>query len=227
MNVVYAMTRNVYDWAAPSIRSLAEYNPGARVFILCEDDEFPVQLPIKVETINVTGQAWFPKNGVNYRNPFSYINLLKVVYPSILKVNKVIHLDIDTIITESLEPMWKTDVSGKWFAAVPEYKGRYKPFGDEYYNCGVMLINLLQMRKDGIMPAMVDYLNTVKQPYADQDAWNKYAIEQGKAQSLDLRWNENFATGYTDNPAIVHYCGIANWWDSQTMKRKDYLDRWR
>lgn len=227
MNVVYALTRNVYHYILPSMKSLAEHNPKARVFVLAEDDELPFSLPMKAEVINVSGQEWFPKDGVNYYNAFSYINLLKVCYPLILPVKKVIHIDADTIICDSLEEMWKTDVSGKWVAACMEEKSTYKPFGKLYYNMGVALINLEQMRKDKIIPTLVEYLNTVKQPWADQDAWNKYGLEQDKFVRLATRWNECFATGYTDDPAIVHYCGMHDWWTRRKMYRKEYLERYR
>ena len=139
---------------------------------------------------------------------------------------KVIHLDADTIICDSLEPLWKTDLTGKWFAACKERQTWYKPFGDTYYNMGVAVINLSQMRKDKIEPLMAEYLNTVPQPWADQDAWNKYALEQNKVVPFDVRYNESNATGYTDNPAIVHYCGIPNWWDGD-IPRKEYLDKYK
>ena len=226
MNIVYALTRNVYHKLLPSIRSLMATNPKAKVYILCEDDEFPFELPCDATIINVAEQEYFPPYGVNYNNQFTYINLLKVCYPQILKCNKVIHLDIDTIINDTLEPLWKTDLKGKWFGAVPEYQGRYKPFGDLYYNMGVAVINLQRMRQDNIVEPMREYLNTVRQPWADQDAWNKYAIIQGKAVTVDTRYNENCMTGYTDNPAIVHYCSIGDWYERRNMIRREYLDKW-
>ena len=226
MNIIYALTRNVYHKLLSSIRSLVEHNPKAKVYILCEDDAFTHELPCNATIINATGQDYFHPGGVNYYNMFSYINLLKVAYPELLKANKVIHLDIDTIICDSLEPFWKTDLKGKWFGAVPEYHGNYKPFGPVYYNMGVAVINLRQMRQDGIVPTMVDYLNTVPQPWADQDAWNKYGIEQDKAVAVDIRYNENVMCGYTDNPAIVHYCSIPNWYENHSMDRREYLDRY-
>ena len=82
MNIVYAMTHHVYWWILPSIRSLAEHEPDARVFILAEDDELPFELPMPAEIINISGQEYFPQSGVNYYNDFKYINLLKVRYPS-------------------------------------------------------------------------------------------------------------------------------------------------
>ena len=220
MNIVYAMTREVYEWILPSLRSLKETNPKAKVFILCEDDHID-GLPVNCEFINVSGQQWFPEWGVNYHNNFSYINLLKVVLPSILKCNKVIWLDIDTIICDSLEGMWKTDVTGKWVAAVPEYKGHYRPFGPDYYNMGVALLNLQQMRKDGAEEKMAEYLNTVPQPFADQDAWHKFGLPD-KFAVLDLRYNENTITGMTDNPAIVHYCGYTCWYNNPMLPRAGY-----
>ena len=221
MNIVYAMTRNVYHQILPSIKSLKENEPKARIFILCEDDSID---GIDAEFINVKDQKWFPESGVNYHNSFTYINLLKVCYPSILKVNKVIHLDIDTIICDSLKPMWDTDLTGKWIGAVPEYRGQYRPFGNVYYNMGVAVLNLAQMRKDKAQEPMVEYLNTVKQPYADQDAWHYVGLD--KFVPLDIRYNENFATGETKNPAIVHYCGIKNWYANPQIPRCEYLYRY-
>lgn len=225
MNIVYSLTRNVYEQLLPSITSLVRYNPKAKIYVICEDDTFPFDLPGKPTVINASGQEWFTaENCINYFNRFTYINLLKVVYPSLLpRMNKVIHLDIDTIICGSLEELWKTDVSGKWFAACPEYTGHYKPFGDTYYNMGVALINLQQMRKDGIEADMVNYLCAVSQPWADQDAWNKYGIEQDKAALLDVRFNESRMTGRTDQPVIVHYCSISDWFDNRNIERAEYL----
>lgn len=227
MNIVYAMTHHVYPWILPSIRSLAEHNPDARVFILAEHDELPFALPMPVEVINVSGQTYFPKKGVNYYNDFTYINLLKVRYPSILPVDKVIHLDIDTIVCESLEPMWATDLTGKWLAACPESQTWYRPFGNAYYNMGVAVLNLKQMRDDGAEPDMERYLNDVWQPFADQDAWNKYGIEKDKFVTMDVKWNESTVTGMTSNPGIIHYCGFKNWFSNTSMPRAEYLNKYR
>lgn len=228
MNIVYAMTRNVYHKILPSLRSMADTNPDAKIYILAEDDELPFETPMPVTVINVSDQKYFPEIAANREKAFGgYINHLKICYASILpKLQKVIHIDIDTIICDSLEGFWKTDVKGKWFAAVPERQTWYKPFGDTYYNMGVALFNLQQIRKDKIQQDMIDYLMTTEQPFADQNAWNKFGIEQGKAATLDLRYNESRPTGYTENPAIVHYCSFPNWWEDVNEYRREYLDRY-
>lgn len=224
MNVVYSLTRNVYDWLLPSVRSLAKYNPSARVFILAEDDELPFDLPIKAEVINISAQEYFPNIAEHRSEAFGgYINHLKLWYSDLLPVNKVIHLDIDTIICDKLDGLWKTDINGKWFAAVPESQTWYRPFGDKYFNMGVALFNLQQIRKDKKQQEMTDFLLTTNQPYADQNAWNKF----GKPAILDLRYNESKVTGYTDDPAIVHFCAIPDWWTNKKMSRREYLEEYR
>lgn len=228
MNIVYAMTRNVYHKILPSLRSLSETNPEAKVYILAEDDELPFETPMPMTVINVSDQEYFPSIGENRDKAFGgYINHLKLCYPSIFpKLQKVIHLDIDTIICDSLEEFWKTDVKGKWFAAVPECQTWYKPFGNVYYNMGIALFNLQQLRKDKIQQTMIDYLMTTDQPFADQNAWNKFGIEQDKAVALELRYNESRPTGETSTPAIVHYASYPDWWDRANIPRHEYLERY-
>lgn len=216
MNVVYCATRNYYHKLLPSIRSLREHHPDAVIYVVGEDDDTGIE---GVISINAADQQYFPRSGVNYNNMFTYIALMKTVYQSLLPVDKVIHLDADTIVADSLEPLWKMKLADKWYAMVPEYKGKYKPFGDKYYNSGVFLANLKQLRKDGIQEKMVEYLNTVKQPWGEQDAFNKYGIEQDKIVDLDIRFNENMMTGQTDNPAVVHYCAIPDWYGKRNMSR--------
>lgn len=225
MNVVYCLTSDFVQYAKPSMRSLLEHNPDAKIYLL--SDAKP-EIDIPVTFVDVSKQEYFGKDCVNLPNNFGgYINLLKVCYPDLLpKLQKVIHLDADTIICDSLEGLWKTDVTDKWCAACLERWGNYRPFGGDYWNMGVALINLKQMRKDGIVPTMVEYLNTVTQPFADQDAWNKYGIEQKKLATLDGRYNESGITGTSNDPAIVHYCGIRNWWGNHYMDRHEYLDKY-
>lgn len=231
MNVVYALTRNYYKKILPTIKSLAEYHPEAQVYILAQDNQLPFEIPFDANVIDVSGQTYFTEDCVNIGSYFGgYINLLKVWLPEILPdIDRVLYLDIDTIVCDRLDDLYNIDMTDMWIAAVPEYlarHGREHLFGDMYYNAGVMVINLDQMRKDNIMPVMAEYLNTVPQPFADQDAWNKFGVENDKIVTAPLRYNENMSCGYTDDPAIVHYCGIHDWYEDKHIKRREYLDKY-
>ena len=223
MNVVYCVTANYLEMIKPSIRSLRAFNKP-NIYIVTETDEVDIE---NVKVINISDQIYFPKNSVNYYNMFTYIGLLKVCYQSLLPCNKVIHLDADTIINDSLKDMWDIDLEGKWYAMCQEYRGRYRPFGNRYYNAGIMLINLKQLRKDDIQDQMVNYLNTVRQPWCEQDAFNKFGLEQNKIVDMDVRFNENMMTGFTDRPAIIHYCAVRDWWTNRNITRVEYLNRYR
>ena len=224
MNVVYCVTANYIEKIKPSIKSLRYFNPKAKVYLVTEADSCDIE---DVEVIDIRGQQWFKPSDVNYNNPYTYIGLLKVCYAELLPCDKVIHLDADTIVNGSLKEMYDTDLKGKWFGMVEEKNGRYHPFGVKYYNAGVFVLNLKQMRKDNTQQKMVDYLNSKWQPYCEQDAFNKYGIEEDKIVEIDTRWNENAITGFTNYPMIVHYCAIWDWWTNRYMARHEYLDRWR
>lgn len=224
MNVVYALTRDFYHKMIPSVTSLLEHNKDVKIYLLGEDDE--VQLPFPVHIINVSQLGTFNKS-TNAGNYFKYVNLMKVRYPSLIPEDRVMHLDADTIICDSLEEMWGTDLEGKWIGAVQEYRGHYHPFGERYYNAGVMVLNLAQLRADGAEEPMTDYLMRVRQPYADQDAWNKYGLAEDKIVDLPIRFNENCMTGFTDDPAIVHYCSITDWWTNRNMYRWELLSHYQ
>lgn len=224
MNVVYCVTKDYIEKIKPSVKSLRYFNPKAKVYLVTEADSCDIE---DVEVIDIRGQKWFPPNSVNYHNQFTYIGLLKVCYAELLPCDKVIHLDADTIVNDSLKGFWETDVKGKWFAMARERRGWYRPFGEKYYNAGVMLLNLKQMRKDNIQQTLVDYLNTVSQPWCEQDAFNKYGLLDDKIVELDVKYNENVMTGFTDDPKVIHYCSIGDWWTNRYMYRAEYLDRWR
>ena len=224
MNVVYCVTADYIEKIKPSLKSLWAFNPKAKVYLVTEADSCEIK---GVKVIDIRKQKWFPVGSINYRNMFTYIGLLKVCYASLLDCDRVIHLDADTIVNGDLKPIWDIDLKGKWFAMAREYRGTYTPFGEKYYNAGVMVLNLKQMRKDGIEPKMVEYLNTVSQPWCEQDAFNKYGIEADKIAEMPVCYNENCMTGMTDHPSVIHYCSIGDWWTNRYMDRVEYLNRYR
>jgi len=215
MIVVYAASRNLYPWLPMAYMSLLKHNPEAAVVCLIEDDELPYEVPWNVGTVNVSGQEWFGEDCPNIRTSFTYLSLMRVCYTKLFPgYDKVIQLDVDTCVTDTLEPIWRIDFSGgEYFAATPEYLSHWKPYGKDYRNVGVCVFNLKQMREDGVDDELIRFLNTNKVPYIDQDALNWLNAEKGgdKALTLGVRYNECFVTGETLRPAVVHAAGCRNW----------------
>lgn len=230
MIIVYAGTRNLYRKMLPSIRSLLHHNDVERIIILAEDDAFPedVRLPAVCEVRNVKPlrDRYFRPDGPNMRSKFTWMAMMRALYPDLFpELDRVIQLDVDTIICDDLTPVWDADLRGRWFAAVPEHLGTHRPYGQKYYNIGVAVFNLDKMRSDRAVSRMVVRLNEIRCPYVDQDALNMYATAFGA--DLPVRYNETFVTGYTDHPAIVHFAGVSDWWCREDMLRREYLERWK
>lgn len=224
---VYTGTRNLYPHMMTAVKSLLKNSDVDKVYLLIEDDRFPYQTPELVEAINVLPYLkLFPPDSPNFFTKFTPICLLRAAYTKILPdtLDKVLQLDVDTIVDRNIDKLWEIDLKGKYFAAVPEHLGTFRPYGDTYYNAGVMMINLDQNRSEGIDDKLIKLLNSEKMPYIDQDAWNKIGAD--KAVELDVKYNESFVTGYTANPAIVHYAGNRNWMNDKQMKRREYLEKY-
>lgn len=224
MNVVYSGTRNLYPAMDGAIRSLLAYNPEAKVYVMAEDDELPLDLPVSV--INMSGQKYFTGSCPNMRNQFTYMAMIRACTADIIPEDKVIQLDVDTIVCDSLEPLWETDLTGKWLGWCPEYQGSYRPFRKTYYNFGVAVMNLKRMREYGVPKLLADELNRNFYQYIDQDVMNLYAVPD-KCVDIPVRYNECFCCGTTSNPAIVHYAGYPDWYESKFVPRWEYKERWK
>lgn len=235
MIVAYAGTRNLYRKMLPAMRSLLHYNDVERIYLLIEDDEFPYPLPECARPINVAPlkDKYFRPDGPNMRSQFTYMAMLRAATPEILAdEDRVIQLDVDTIVCDDLTPIWTVDLYGKWFAGVLETKvpvpwEGHHPQWPVYYNAGVLVYNLDQMRRDGATQRMVRMLNHTRMCWVEQDALNHFGIGLGKDAPLPVRYNESMCCGTTDHPAIVHYAGYADWWCNEKMPRYEYQLPWQ
>ena len=138
---------------------------------------------------------------------------------------RAIQLDVDTIVCDDLEPIWEIDLEGKWIAWAPEIFGQWRPFGPDYYNFGVAVLNLEQLRRDRAAFYMIRALNCGKVPFLDQDIMNMFAVPE-KSVAMPSRYNESFCCGQSENPAIVHYAGYPDWMTNPETPRREYLERY-
>jgi lipopolysaccharide biosynthesis glycosyltransferase len=162
---------------------------------------------------------------------------------------KVIYLDSDVLVLEDLTNLFNIDISNYYAGVVHdegvEYKLKnkksrtifYKPPIDyklyfkeklkksclEYFNSGVLLLNLQKMREDDISKKIWKFI-CYESPleFTEQDSSN--AIMEGKVLYLDGKWNmakdahllaskiRNIALENYKKPAIFHYTGKTKPW---------------
>ena len=157
----------------------------------------------------------------------------RLLLPELLPdVDRVLYVDSDTLVIDSLTPLWETDLQDYALAAVENVIERRLrdrprslglPESTPYFNCGVMLMNLDAMRVDGSHQRALDVATnppvTLRWPV--QDALNVALAP--KCRFVHPRWNcqnslfywpearEVFGDATVDeaiaNPAILHFEG--------------------
>jgi lipopolysaccharide biosynthesis glycosyltransferase len=157
----------------------------------------------------------------------------RIYLPELLPdVDRVLYLDVDTLVLDSLAPLLRVDLTGCHLGAVsnvwePWNQGRPRGLGlpdsQPYFNSGVLLMNLEQMRRDGSTRALREYAmaHCDELAWPDQDALN--VVVGANHLQLHPRWNcmnsvlgfraaiEMFGAGAIEearrNPAIRHFEG--------------------
>lgn len=224
-HLVYSGTRNLYKYMEASAKSVVANSDVSDVHFLIEDPKFPSALPDIVSTMDVSKQKFFSSNGANFKTKFTYMSLLRVCYTYLFPdLDRILQLDCDTIAVDDISDIWDIEMGGTLFAAVEEKVSSYKPYGEPYFNIGVALFNLKTIKAHGADEKLATLLNEKELQFIDQDAWNY--LYMGEATRLATRYNESSVTGYTDNPAIVHYAGRKQWWDNPRMPRREYLRKY-
>ncbi|HDR1476565.1 TPA: glycosyltransferase family 8 protein, partial [Pasteurella multocida] len=156
-------------------------------------------------------------------------------------LNKIIYLDVDVLVFNSLEMLWNVDVNNFLTAACydsfienekSEHKKSISMSDKEYYfNAGVMLFNLDEWRKMDVFSRALDLLAMYPNQmiYQDQDILN--ILFRNKVCYLDCRFNfmpnqleriKQYHKGKLSNlhslekttmPVVIsHYCGPEKAW---------------
>jgi lipopolysaccharide biosynthesis glycosyltransferase len=122
----------------------------------------------------------------------------RIFLPELLPdAERVLYLDADTLAVDSLAPLWATDLDGCWLGAVTnvlQHNHLHRPAelglaGPRvYFNSGVLLMNLAEMRRDGCTDALVEYARAHPDvEWPDQDTLN--VVLGGRRRALHPRWN--------------------------------------
>jgi lipopolysaccharide biosynthesis glycosyltransferase len=147
-------------------------------------------------------------------------------------VSRVLYLDADVLVLESVAPLWEVDMTSKLVAAVTNVLGPQSidrpraleiPASQGYFNAGVMVLNLDLMRREGSSQAVYEYgrAHSDELAWRDQDAFN--VVLGARRVPLHPRWNcmngiavfpfsadvlgSEAVAEALENPAIRHFEG--------------------
>lgn len=165
------------------------------------------------------------------------------------KCDTVLYLDCDVIVRHPLKQVYQTDLNGYACAVVADQnsddvllQNRVK-ISSQYFNSGVMLINLNYWRIHKIANILIQYIkeHPHKCVFPDQDALN--IVLENKVVYLDYTYNlqelwlterDNVKFHFSKwpeldkaciDPVIVHYCVINKPWFVECINpfKKDFL----
>lgn len=152
-------------------------------------------------------------------------------------IDRVLYLDGDILVLSDLGRIWEEDLEGAVLGAVLDervtthikmqnepWSLRGLPRVREYFNAGVLLIDLVQWRQEALGEKALEYLEQHPHtPYSDQDALNVAC--DGLWKKLDRRWNyfqidlekplSDLSTA--ERPNIVHFHGWSKPWNASSL----------
>ena len=121
-------------------------------------------------------------------------------------VDRVLYLDVDTVVLGSISALWTTELEGALMGAVdiPGADRGVTRLGmraeDGYFNAGVLVIDLAQWRASHAENIIINYIrNNPDRVLYDQDALN--ACFHGSTKRLDYKWNV-IRPFYRDPPVL-------------------------
>ena len=161
--------------------------------------------------------------------------------------DKVLYLDDDMIVKRDIAELFFTDITGYYAAAVRDidFSGVYasnnfpsedtvepgrqqyakeilrldQPF--TYFQAGVMVLNLAEIRKDISVDEMVNLANSRSFQYLDQDVLNM--LFQGHTKLIDMRWNVLYDWNHWRLQNIIRKAPIRYYDEYMASRRNPYI----
>lgn len=126
-------------------------------------------------------------------------------------VDKVLLLEGDTIVVDSLESFYSMDIDNYYLAGTDDLQSKYckEKLGlnknSPYFNSGVMLLNLKKMRKDNITPRITEIIKSGKYKflYEVQDEMN--VLFEGKIKIIPPKYNCTTSILLFDYKDMIRY----------------------
>lgn len=177
----------------------------------------------------------FPIGNHKYLNVTTYLRLfMSDLLPR--SIDKVLYLDCDMMVVQSIKELWSIDISGVALAAVEDMEeltekapARLKyPKQYAYFNAGMQLVNLKHWREQRVTERSKEFIvrNGERLSFHDQDVLN--ALFHDNVKIISMRWNlmdfffykkyvppTHRVHEYRDalkNPVIIHFTGERKPW---------------
>jgi len=148
---------------------------------------------------------------------------MRIFSPYVIDQNadKLIYLDVDTIVQHDISKLWNISlgdytlgavqdigktVDCEW-AGIPNYKELELEPKTKYFNSGVLMINVKKWRAEDISKQVILTLIKFKEHLSLPDQYGLNVVLAKKWLELDPKWNW-YAINKTENPFLIHFLSI-------------------
>ncbi len=192
LEIVCGLDSGYAPHLAVMLTSLVASNPDATILchVLCDGIDEPLRQRVAACCPSIT-MKWY---AVENHRVLEFAPLLQISRATYLRmimlevlspaIKRILYLDVDLIINGDVLPLWNMDLGNKICAAVTdpgvnaaEFAVKYSLLpSDNYFNAGVLLLDLEKLRSQPYMQRGIDILadppSGTPLEYADQDALN-------------------------------------------------------
>lgn len=188
-------------------------NPGYRTRL---ENRFGAP-DFKIAFYDITQTVGQLARQLHTRDYFSKSTYYRLFIPQLFpELDKGLYLDSDLVVRGDISRLYDTELGDNLVGAVPDgiigtidelrlyALNRLRLESSQYFNAGVLLMNLKAMRESGFQQMFLELLQAVTfQVAQDQDYLN--VICKGKALLLGHEWN-TMPTGFpVEDPMLIHY----------------------
>lgn len=192
-------------------------------------------------------------HGAHYSDFLSSASLYRLLLGDLLPpaIERVIYLDADTLIVNSLAALYQADLDKNAIGAIRDADSpwaagtlgtSWRELGlapsSHYFNSGVLLIDIARWRQEEVGTRCLKLLRQFRLRWGDQDALN--TVLAGMWLELPRRWNlqtpelSGYSPGWAlwrseveaalSDPAVIHYTGRDKPWHPATKHPR--ADEW-
>lgn len=207
---------------------------------------------VTIESVNVS--EWMQDHQIPTVNHLSKETTYRLLIPTIFpQYEKVLYLDSDLLIRKDVAELFDMNLEGATFGAsiARLFYGSYSYIteelslrAEEYFNCGVLVINNRLLRESDIGEKGMRMLEEKRYHTQDQDVLNilcQSPENTGKVKFIDGRWNVEWqhlneedtdvyidavregTLDYVQDPYIIHYTGQKKPWNHPELELAEYF----
>lgn len=146
------------------------------------------------------------------------LNYARLLLPSLVNRSRILFLDCDLLVLDDLVEFYNTDFDGNYACVVrerltnePHIQTQIKKLEvQNYFNAGVMLLNLDKMRANNIEDKSLKFAQEEPEKILLLDQCVLNHVFQDKVKFVDKKWNYQHKLNKSPKPkkaAIIHFVG--------------------